>query len=680
LNTQIATPEIVILGQQGHGKSAILEGFLGQQITHVGYGATKRPLFLNMINNVKCDKPRCTIKRDMILKGADFDHDAVVAIEDLPAELEKRNKIGKYSSEPIFLNYEYKYCCNLTLIDTPGLIKDELSEKAEGEKEGSKNGVKAEVDSIVYNLVKFPHRLILCVEEAKEWDKLEMFDFIKQVDPEFSRTTFIYTKFYFQLQKFTSTRQVNRFLQGAIPDAKSFFTTLLSAKVRAKFTESDKFQEKIWQATRRDLRALEQHQYDRRFESNIGVIQLRQYILNLTWKKYQDDVPQILKRLRSNKTETEKALRKVQDQLKSLNSVKLRSIASDYVVNFLQVIDRLLAGTSEGNPAVNGQTLEEERNQFGDGEWVDSHNKVIKFDPEEWGINYWESKLYGGQQFERLLAEFKSVADHLKLPEVSMDDIATAAGINKMNNIPNYAWAASDLAQQKSQEEFVPLIEQTVARAVYILKRLTDIVEKIIDSRRRSSAGLASHGGFSSGGFGGVTMVDVHDIDMYPFFTYHVKDLYNKFVDRTAKMCKEKSMDEFYGTRTIFWEYTEYADRNLPMDRADAEETKKSVDGLAKELFVRLRDRITKNVLLKLYNFLLVPMQTELWSEIQGKVTTLSDAELEQKFEVSATVSKLQEDEKSLQNKIAKYGEQEQYFLRYATHFSHPVYALQEKK
>jgi len=250
-----------------------------------------------------------------------------------------------------------------------------------------------------------------------------------------------------------------------------------------------------------------------------------------------------------------------------------------------------------------------------------------------------------------------------------------------MNNIPNYAWAASDLAQQKSQEEFVPLIEQTTARSVYILKRLTDIVEKIMDQRRRArwdgAGGSGGSGSGSSGGWG--ETVDVNDIDMYPFFTYHVKDLYNKFVDRTAKICKEKSMDEFYGTRTIFWEYTEYADRNLPMDRADAEETKKSVDNLAKELFNRLRERITKNVLLKLYNFLLVPMQTELWSEIQGKVTTLSDAELEQKFEVSATQSKLQEDEKQLQKKITSYGEQEQYFLKAATHFSHPVYVQDVK-
>ncbi len=40
---------------------------------------------------------------------------------------------------------------------------------------------------------------------------------------------------------------------------------------------------------------------------------------------------------------------------------------------------------------------------------------------EEWGIPYWDSKLYGGQQFERLLAEFKAVADHLKLPEACTD-------------------------------------------------------------------------------------------------------------------------------------------------------------------------------------------------------------------------------------------------------------------
>jgi hypothetical protein len=151
-------------------------------------------------------------------------------------------------------------------------------------------------------------------------------------------------------------------------------------------------------------------------------------------------------------------------------------------------------------------------------------------------------------------------------------------------------------------------------------------------------------------------------------------------VERTATALATKSMDEFYGTRTIFWEYTEYADAKLPMDRSDADETRRAVDSLAKELFTRLRERITKNVLLKFYNFMLVPMQTELWNVIQGKVTTLSDEQLEQIFEVSATKNKLKEDEKALQRQIEAYTTQEVHFIESATQFSHPIYVLSQKK
>ncbi len=51
--------------------------------------------------------------------------------------------------------------------------------------------------------------------------------------------------------------------------------------------------------------------------------------------------------------------------------------------------------------------------------------------------------------------------------------------------------------------------------------------------------------------------------------------MFNKFVERTAGALASKAMDEFYGTRTIFWEYTEYADTKLPMDRSDADETRR---------------------------------------------------------------------------------------------------------
>ena len=47
LNTQIVTPEIVLLGMTGHGKSSVLEGLLGHTVTHVGYNGKISALFTN---------------------------------------------------------------------------------------------------------------------------------------------------------------------------------------------------------------------------------------------------------------------------------------------------------------------------------------------------------------------------------------------------------------------------------------------------------------------------------------------------------------------------------------------------------------------------------------------------------------------------------------------------------
>lgn len=150
------------------------------------------------------------------------------------------------------------------------------------------------------------------------------------------------------------------------------------------------------------------------------------------------------------------------------------------------------------------------------------------------------------------------------------------------------------MVQQKSQDSFIPLIEQLTSRAVYIMRRLTDIAERILESRKRRPEDISN--------------VSVEDTDQYPYFTYHVKDLYFKFVDNVAKTCKEKCMDEFYSTRTIYWDLTEYSEKTLPLDRSGQEDTKKVVLELAKQLFETLKTRITKNVMLKFYNFFLVPM------------------------------------------------------------------------
>ncbi|EGG22757.1 dynamin like protein [Cavenderia fasciculata] len=660
LNTSISQPEIVFVGPRSSGKSSLIESFIGRPLNIVagqsGGACSKRAVHLQFMNNPEVEGTKITIKRDSFIK--EFDHDIVVPLEQLNDNLARRS--NQFHEEPIYIIFESKSTLNLTLIDTPGLLFD-------GQPEQSK------IEAIVQQAVRPSHRLIVAVEASGEWAEMTMLPFVKKVDPELSRSTFVFTKFFNMIQDFNSTRGVNRFLAGTINEIKTFFVTLPNHKIRARYSEPAAFQEKLTQAFRRDMHSLEQFQYDKRYERTIGVHPFRRYMLNIVWKSYQDAIPRILKHLRSRCQNAQLTLNELQKQSLSLDSTKLRAVASNYTVTFLQIVEKLLSGTSEGNPSVNGQTLEEEKSQQGDGgDWVDLYNRPIKFDPEEWGISYWNSKLYGGQQFERLMGEFKAVCDNTKITEVTLDDVATASGINKLNNIPNYAWAACDLAQQKSQDALVPLIEQLCERAIYIMKRLAEVTDKVVDTRRKNRGG-ANLSVISRQSSSSNSTFDLENIDQYPYFTHHVRDIFFKFIEQTAKVCKEKCMDEFYSTRTIYWELTEHPDQNLPFLKADHQDTKSTVEHLTTQLFDTIRKRITKNVLLKFYNFFLVPMQTDLWTEIQGKITCLSSESLEQIFEVNATKELLKDDEKKHQGILDKYSQNDEAFLRAASAFSHPL-------
>lgn len=94
--------------------------------------------------------------------------------------------------------------------------------------------------------------------------------------------------------------------------------------------------------------------------------------------------------------------------------------------------------------------------------------------------------MYGGQQFERALAEFRAVVTHADLGNVSFDEIASSAGLNRLNNVPNFGWAASDLASAKTRDAFVPLIDQLTARVVYIVKRLATLADTLVEAERAS--------------------------------------------------------------------------------------------------------------------------------------------------------------------------------------------------
>ena len=100
-----------------------------------------------------------------------------VKLADLSSELRKRFKSSS-SEDAVIVQYESNNVCNMTIIDSPGLLEEDDSGTTKDEREG-----------VVLSLAKPTHRLILCVESCKEWNKMDTANFIKKVDPEFTRTT-----------------------------------------------------------------------------------------------------------------------------------------------------------------------------------------------------------------------------------------------------------------------------------------------------------------------------------------------------------------------------------------------------------------------------------------------------------------------------------------------------------
>eukprot|EP01099_Mayorella_cantabrigiensis_P001083 TRINITY_DN1446_c0_g1_i1.p1 TRINITY_DN1446_c0_g1~~TRINITY_DN1446_c0_g1_i1.p1 ORF type:complete len:362 (+),score=87.62 TRINITY_DN1446_c0_g1_i1:83-1168(+) len=359
-----------------------------------------------------------------------------------------------------------------------------------------------------------------------------------------------------------------------------------------------------------------------------------------------------------------------------------------------------MKGSLDGNPAQNGQTLAEEKEAKGVATWVDDNYEPIQFEPQEWHIPYWDTRLYGRQQFERVLAEFKAVADHRPIPEITLPEVATAAGsINLSKNVSEYVWVASDIAQQKIQTVFRPLIEQLYSRELYVLKRVAKIVDKMLKSKRKQESLKAQtnrpgnrlqnlaqpsprhiHSASASSGHPSSTVSHsvkgTRDFTDFPFFVRCLKDLYFNFIENQALIAKEKCLEEFASTRLLYWEATNLAGKKGPLEGKGPLEIKRSVATLATELFHNTRKRMTKNILLKFYEFLLIPVQSNL-AEIQQQVTYLSDPLLDELFQVQVLRDKYESEHRQLKEKKTKLQQEEQIFEQAVQKFKQKTSAIQ---
>lgn len=139
LGAEIESPAVVVVGRQTDGKSALIEALMGFQFNHVGGGTkTRRPIALQMQYDPEFEEPACYLAKS--------DGEQRLSLRELQAHIERENArleaAKAFEAEEIIVRIRYKYCPNLIIIDTPGLLAASSSE------ENDINGRKGTVDAI----------------------------------------------------------------------------------------------------------------------------------------------------------------------------------------------------------------------------------------------------------------------------------------------------------------------------------------------------------------------------------------------------------------------------------------------------------------------------------------------------------------------------------------------------
>ena len=185
--------EFVLFGPRANGKSTIIEALLGYPIGGIGYGGkTNCPIIFHLTNNSQCEEPKIVFKKN---KNVDFD---IKVSSVKQAEYEISTRTIDFSKEPIHIMFEYKYCLDCILIDTPGIpILPPFQNMSE-------------INEIIEYYVSKPERTLIVVEEAIEWESISdsIIQFVKRYDPFFNRTIFVNTKFNSYLQSCNTPRDL----------------------------------------------------------------------------------------------------------------------------------------------------------------------------------------------------------------------------------------------------------------------------------------------------------------------------------------------------------------------------------------------------------------------------------------------------------------------------------------
>ncbi len=146
-------------------------------------------------------------------------------------------------------------------------------------------------------------------------------------------------------------------------------------------------------------------------------------------------------------------------------------------------------------------------------------------------------RLYGGAQYHRTMREFNLATRCLRLPNISEDEIANAAGMGDSHDGVNFLRAACVISLEKARMSFDPLLDALRVRMNHVMGKNCRISEYMLVQKKERAANSYGYGG--TGPFGMPGSVDdsnrIADITQNPQFRQLVRTIFEKFV----KKCSE---------------------------------------------------------------------------------------------------------------------------------------------
>ncbi|KAL8116703.1 LOW QUALITY PROTEIN: dynamin-like protein ARC5 [Apium graveolens] len=533
LETPFDAPAVLVVGHQTDGKSALVEALMGFQFNHVGGGTkTRRPITLHMKFNPDCHSPLCYLLSDSDPSVSQHKSllDLQVYIEAENMRLE--NEPCQFSAKEIIIKVEYKFCPNLTIIDTPGLVAP-----APGRKNRALQAQARAVESLVRAKMQHKEFIILCLEDCNDWSNATTRRVVMQIDPELARTVVVSTKLDTKIPQFARASDVEVFLSppvcvldGFMLGDSPFFTSVPSGRVgsghESVYRSNDEFKQAISLREMEDVTQLEDklgRSLSKQERNRIGVSSLRLFLEELLQKRYMDSVPLIIPLLEKEYRSSTRKLNEINQELGTLDELKLKEKGRTFHDLFLTKLSLLLKGTVVAPPDKFGETLQDERANGGAFIATDGLQFPHKLIPNA-GM-----RLYGGAQYHRAMAEFRFVVGGTKCPPITREEIVNACGVEDIHDGTNYSRTACVIAVAKARDTFEPYLHQLGSRLLHILKRLLPISVYL----------LQKDGEFLSG----------HEV-----FLRRVASAFNNFAESTERSCRDKCMEDLVSTtRYVSW-------------------------------------------------------------------------------------------------------------------------------